>query len=371
MPRKRIPQPCYHKGTGRWYVTLRGKEEYLSGRLPWSATPPAEVQSEYDRVMSAWLTARAQPPDRLGSSPLVAEVCSSYLGTIGHYSGGERRNVIEVVRILAQEAGGEPIAGFSAGRLRQVRQKMIDGEPGKEGGRSPWAAHFVNKQVSRLRRMFRWAVVEGLVPAEVWHGLRALPGLRESKRDRRARRVEEVPDELIEATLPHIHERLRSMVQAHRLIGCRAQEIVVARTCDFDLDADPDQGEHRCWLFTPSESKTDERYWVGPRAQEVLRPLLNPAEPLAWLWPTRVKKGKGRYSTASYRRFIERACIAGGVKHWSVLQIRHAAAEEARRKHPKALEAAQARLRHARMQVSEIYANDLSALGRDVARKLG
>jgi hypothetical protein len=52
-----------------------------------------------------------------------------------------------------------------------------------------WARSYINHQVDRIRRMFRWATEEELMPATVYHALRAvrglrkgLPGVRESKR---------------------------------------------------------------------------------------------------------------------------------------------------------------------------------------------
>jgi integrase len=200
-----------------------------------------------------------------------------------------------------------------------------------------------------------------------------LPDLTASELPKGNRPVASACDLVIEETCLRLPTNLAAMVRAHRLIGCRAQEIVVARTCDFDLQADHDAvpEAESCWLYRPTESKTGESYWIGPRAQAVLSPLLRPDSPQAWLFPTR-KRGRGCWTTASYRRAIDRACKQEPpLPHWSPLQLRHAAGEEARQKHPKGLEATQARLRHKEMQVSQKYAHDLSALGRDVARQLG
>jgi integrase len=82
----------------------------------------------------------------------------------------------------------------------------------------------------------------------------------------------------------------------------------------------------------------------------------------------------------SYRRAVARACLRFSASlerqglpavHWSPLQVRHAAAEEARQNHEKGLEATQARLRHKEMKVSEKYAHNLDSLGKDVARRFG
>ena len=36
----------------------------------------------------------------------------------------------------------------------------------------------VNHRISRIKRMFKWAVAEELVPSAVFHGLQAVSGLR-------------------------------------------------------------------------------------------------------------------------------------------------------------------------------------------------
>jgi hypothetical protein len=37
---------------------------------------------------------------------------------------------------------------------------------------------YINRHMERIKRMFKWAVAEELVPSSVYHGLQALPGLR-------------------------------------------------------------------------------------------------------------------------------------------------------------------------------------------------
>ena len=80
------------------------------------------------------------------------------------------------------------------------------------------------------------------------------------------------------------------------------------------------------------------------------------------------KPGK-RYTTASYRRAIHRACDKAGVEQWSPNQLRHAMATSVRKE--LGLEAAQVALGHARADVTQIYAEKNLELASDVARKLG
>jgi integrase len=140
------------------------------------------------------------------------------------------------------------------------------------------------------------------------------------------------------------------MVEVQHLCGCRPQDVVLMRRIDFDTHGP-------VWGYRPSRHKTEhlnedddpdlERViFLGPRAQEVLRPFLDRA-PDAYLfspheaeaarneakragrktprWPSHARRqqklGSGRpraalqdhYDVAAYRRTIRRACAKAGV----------------------------------------------------------
>ena len=44
-----------------------------------------------------------------------------------------------------------------------------------------WARSYINPQIGRVRRMFRWGVENELVPPSVLHGLQAVAGRRRGK----------------------------------------------------------------------------------------------------------------------------------------------------------------------------------------------
>jgi integrase len=142
---------------------------------------------------------------------------------------------------------------------------------------------------------------------------------------------------MIEATLPHMPPIVRSMVELHRLCGCRPGELVLLRPCDVDRTQD-------IWEFRPLRHKNENReqdrcIYFGPHAQEILRPFLlrsaesfcfSPAETVA---QQRAERHEGRttpiscgntigsnrqrnpkrragerYTTASYFYAVRRAC---------------------------------------------------------------
>jgi integrase len=371
------PKLCHHKGRELGYVTAEGKEVYFRGKWPrGQRNPPADVRRQYDEWMADWHRLRSTGQVKVETDPSVDELWLWYHGYAKqkYRKNGKQTSefpcVCAACRIVARLYGDLPARKFGVSELERVREEFV-----AQG----WERNYLNQQVSRVRRMFREGARRKLFPSAVWLDLKTLEDVRKGQGLPEAEPVEEVPDEVILATLPALPSTLRALVQAHRLIGCRADEACLMRTCDLRLDADPDDvpEAERCWLYTPSSSKTDESYWVGPQAQAVLRPLLRPDNPAAWLFPTR-RRGRGCWHTSSYRRAVTRALArlnAARAKdglpplpHWTPLMVRHRAGEEARRRHPKGLEATQARLRHSELRTSEIYAHDLDTLGRDVAR---
>lgn len=366
--RRRDRRVCYHKHARRYYVTLDRKAHYLSHRRPKERRVPHEVQAEADRVIAAWLLERGKTRP-VAPDPSIAELWEGYLAhaTERYVKNGRQTSEVACIRdackVVARLYGTLPAREFSPKKLQAVRQCYVD---------AGWERQYINKQVSRVRRMFRWGVAEELVPEATWRALQAVTDLRAHKGIREGKPVSAASDADIDAVVTRLPASLRALVRFHRAAGCRADEATIARPMDFTRHKDEESPTGEMWLYVPSSSKNDASYWVGPRGQEVLAPLIAAAaSPSSWLFPTR-RRGAGHWSTASYRRAVTRACARLDTPvYWTPLQVRHAAAEEARKGHPKGLEATQARLAHKEMQVSQKYAHDLSELGREVARRFG
>ncbi len=95
------------------------------------------------------------------------------------------------------------------------------------------------------------------------------------------------------------------------------------RVGDLDRSADP-------WTLRPRRHKNRHRgharvILVGPRAQEVLRPLLGD-DLDAFVFRPGAAKDR-RYERNALRTAIRRACKKAGVPHWHPHQLRHAAAD--------------------------------------------
>lgn len=368
---RRTPKLCHHKGRELGYITVAGKEVYFTGRwLRKRKTAPSAIQDQYAKAIAALVVTRGGQIIPAGLDPTISELWQLYEEyTKGYYvkngkQTSEVGSIKDACRIVARTFGSVRAREFGPRSLRAVRDEFI---------RMAWSRDHVNKQVSRVRRMFRWAVSEELIPESVWSALQSVPDVRAGQGLREARVIRAVPDEVVEATLPHCPKTLQNLIRAHRLIGCRGDEACAMRASEIDTAAAPG-----LWKFTPTSSKNQASYWVGPKAQEVLRPLLDQARPTAWLFPTR-GRGRGCWSTASYRRAVERAIrLASAARpadsqlpRWGPLNIRHAAGQEARDTHVRGIEATQARLQHKEISASQKYAWELDKLAQDVARAMG
>ncbi|MBA3482790.1 MAG: site-specific integrase, partial [Pirellulales bacterium] len=320
------------------------------------------------------------------------------------------------LRRLRKLYGATPVAEFGPKAFKLVRESMIE-----EG----LSRKYINDSMARIRRMFRWAAAEEIAPAAIYQALMSVPGLRRGRsKARETNRVKSLPDDLLHATLVHLPEVVADMVRVQRLAGMRPVEICILRPCDLDRTGE-------VWIYRPAWHKTEhankERSIpLGPKAQEVLLRYLARDPETYCFRPTdseekrraaqhderktplnqgnrpgmkRVRNPKRtagmRYTTASYRRAIARACDRAfphptltdirkadltvdqlaelrewRCNHrWAPNRLRHSFATTVRKSH--GLEAAQVALGHSGADVTQIYAERDLAKGMDVARLIG
>jgi integrase len=264
----------------------------------------------------------------------------------------------------------------------------------------------INKNLSRIKGMFKWAVGQELLDVQVYQRLAVVQGLRVGRSAaRETEAIASVPDAIVDATLPHLPPVVADMIRVQRLTGCRPGEVVQLRVCDLDMSGP-------VWEFRPERHKTQHHskqrtVYIGPKAQAVLRSyfaldltayLFRPDESERQRnaernarrktprWPShepelrreRRDERRGhapdgmpgdRYTTQSYARAIARGCKKAGVPHWAPNQLRHAAATEIRKRY--GLEAVQPVLGHAHAKTSEIYAETDAQAARRIMAEIG
>jgi integrase len=158
---------------------------------------------------------------------------------------------------------------------------MVEGYEHPEYGPQPSLARpVVNQRVGRIRRMFKWAVENELIPPSVLQGLAAVRGLQIGRCNaREPEPVRPVAEATVLATLSHVLPPVRALVELQLLTGMRPGEAVIMRSCDLDMSG-------KAWLYRPGSDqgragrhKTAHHghprvIALGPKAQEVIRPFL-------------------------------------------------------------------------------------------------
>lgn len=400
MPRLRFKIPSYrlHKARGLAVVTLDGQDHYLG------AYDSAESRAEYNRLIADWLKQRnTQLPQELVALPAATEITiieliAKYLEHSEKYyvhpdgtQTGELWNIKTILQVLEELYCTTRAIEFGPLSLKTVRDTLIE---------KKWARKTINKQIGRIKAMFRWAVENELIPGSVLQGLIAVRGLRKGRTA--AKELDPVtPVDLrhVEAIKPYVSSQVWAMIHVQLLTGMRPGEVVIMRTCDLERT-------NGVWTYTPQKHKTEHHeksrpISIGPKAQLILTPFLKPNlqayifSPIDAEAERRAKahlkrktplylgnapgtnrkavakrSPRERYTVATYRRAIQRACERADkaahktnpympakqvvVEIWHPHQLRHNAGTLLRQRY--GLETARAVLGHSTIATTEIYA---------------
>jgi integrase len=360
MPRlvHKFPKYALHKKSGRARIRYGGKDYYLPG--PYNSPESRKAYAEKIAELMAGVApgADAGSPDngeRATPSLTIAELVERYWDFARVYyrrdgkPTGEHVNIkyalLPVVELFAEIL----VEDFGPKYLKAVRAEMI---------RRKWSRRYINSSVRRIRQMFRWGVSEELIDAGVAGSLAMVPGLKKGRSEAKEKALPgAVPDEHVEATLPHVSKLVGDLIRVSRLAAMRPGEALRMTAPEIDR-TDPD-----CWLYRPTVHKTShhDKTRVIPLDRQV-QAILGP-----WI----LKAGSGRMfpiTKGGVYRAIKKGCERAMVPRWAPNQLRHAAATEIREKF--SLEDAQIFLGHEKADTTERYAEIRVNRGREIAKKL-
>ncbi|MCE5230477.1 site-specific integrase [bacterium] len=386
-------------------------------------------RERYLRLLAAWERAERRLPaaeskTAVTTSPAaftVTLLCDAYWSSIeGRYSRGEARSLAIAIRIFRQLFGTAAAAEVGPNALRVVRDAMVAGDSTANPPRAPWARGYINMQMQRIRRIFKWAVSRELLPAAVYQAIATLEPLKRGQTAaRESSRVRPASEAAIAAVRPYVSRQVAAMIELQLVTGMRPGEVCVMRPADIDMSG-------HVWLYQPADHKTAWRdisktVYLGPKAQKIIHPYLKRRATTAYLFspaeadedrrdelshqrvtplscgnrpgtnrreaPTRTP-GQ-RYTAESYCRAIARACDAADeaaraanagapigatsgrlVPRWHPHQLRHNYATAVRREY--GLEAAQILLGHSSAMITDaVYAERDMAKAMEIAGKIG
>jgi len=345
MPRlsRKLPSYRLHRNSGQGVVTLSGRDHYLG---PFGTE---ESHKAYERTMAAWLANQGQRASRSAKptsiSPSHFSTSESTIVSIDalfvaywdfaktYYVKNGRPtsslgNIKAAYKFVHLLCGTIAPGSFGPLVMKAVRQTMID---------AGLSRTTINDYIDDIRRLFRWATENEFVDPSIYQGLRAVSGLKRSRSPARETvAVKPISSHIVDTTIHHVSKQIAAMLRLQALSGMRPEEVCMMKGEDLDTS-------DSVWSYTPQSHKTEHHQrrrvvFLGPRAQQVLRPLLkhdlsaylfNPTEAessrncqrreqrQSRMTPSQAlrsakanpKRTPGhRYTTASYRRAIHRAC---------------------------------------------------------------
>jgi integrase len=302
----------------------------------------------------------------------------------------ELANCEIALRSLRAAHGRKPINDVTYQDILNAREALVESGLNRKT---------INQRAGIWKRFFAWALENRYGSAQTKSEVWAITSLKRNRTTApEGEAVKPVPHYAVKRTIPFLPPVLRVMVSVQELTGARPSELCAMRAQDIDR-----RGE--VWVYRPATHKTEHKdrprlICIGPRAQRLLRPLLDSDGPLfspadavdqrkaakrsrrkSKVQPSQESRRKSSpkkvagkaYNSAAYGKAIafaiaaaHRACVE--VEEWSPNQLRHACGTRVRRKYGP--DAARAVLGHAGAggsRITDIYTRE--AIEREMIKE--
>ena len=339
-----------------------------------------EAVKNYRRFIAA-LEESPSLPLRVGreNDVLISELAAGFLHSIESQMDTSHITHFKLaVGYLVDIYGDMSAEEFSPKKLKVCRSQMV--KTGK------LCRRMVNDYTGRIKRIFAWGVEEELVPPNVYDAIRVvkiLPKGSHGTFDHPER--QEVPDDVVAATLPFLAPVVAAMVQVQWMTGMRPSEVFKMRVSDIDRSR-----KNGLWYYIPESHKTEEHIGkkpipLGKPEQRLIEPYLrgkNPTEAVfsprtavqeraaqararrkSPLTPSQLARVKRQnvgefYDKDSYRRAVEYGIKKGNrhgqtIPRWTPYLLRNSAATAIELEH--GLDEAQAQLGHTSADMTKRY----------------
>jgi integrase len=424
MPRKQqVPSYRLHKARNCAVVTIAGRNHYLG---PYGSP---ESHAQYAALIAEWQRLGIEKPKASidGPSFTIGQLALAYRKHAAAYYQKNGRVTSQfhtetaALRAIVALYETDQAAAFGPLMLKNVQQHLIS---------SGLCRTTINALTASVKRAFKWAASEELVPASVFHGLQTVNGLKKGRcAAKEPDPVEPVDEGTVNETLKFLSPITQAMVRLQLLTGMRPGEVCIMRPCDITIQL------HGPWVYRPASHKTEHRdrerrIYIGPEGQEILRPYLDrdaeaycfsareselwrheqqrtarkfPMTPSQWARKPKTNPRRtagARFTSASYRRAISRACEAAFMPDelqtprksakesgearerreqlaaewrqancWHPNQLRHSRATLIREQY--GVEAAQVVLGHSDASITQIYAQKNFELAAKIMQQIG
>lgn len=364
----KVPGYLLHKKSGQARVRLNGVDHYLG---PHGSD---ESHRKYNTLIAEYLAGAVFDQDgvaTVNSGLTIAEIAAAFLKHARQYyvKNGKETDEVEclksAVRPLLALYPDLPANEFGPIALKAVRQIMIGVQTRtirKKEVNVQWTRRYINMSVSRIRRMFKWAVENELVDERVLIRLQAVAPLMEGRTDAKEHIPRDaVSQDAIDRVRTKVPARTRDMIDIWLLTGARPGELVKLTGEMIDRTSYQKKG---VWVAELADHKMvhkkKRRVLVfGPKAQLILSRYMS-ADPSKRLFPI---------NRATASDAMKKACRELNIPIFTAHWLRHTAATRVREDY--GLDAAQVTLGHSKADTTELYAGLNLEKAIEVARDAG
>lgn len=397
------PSPPSQRRDGRWFAYFRGRQiplgkSEVDRRV--RSKPTQEIEEAYARLLSRH-AANPAFDSRLPNSATLEELIEDFLKSDeSPRSKRQREHFFALADYFEDCFEGDPpdARDYDAEHHRELKDwlksQTIDKEP-------RWSRGVMNSILQRVRRLLKYGKSRKICRADYVAEVCEVKGVRiGDATDHEPVLPAAWPD--IEAALPAMPATVRALATVQVHCGARAGELVTMRASDVDTS-------DAVWCYRPAAHKTAGRgksrsIHFGPKCRAALEPILaglaaadfvfSPAREVAAQlalksaarktprYPSHMKRNEAkrkdaarrkpgeRYTTATYRRAMERACEAAGAAVFTPHRLRHRFITDVRGRF--GLEYARIAAGHSARGMTERYSiEEETRISREIAEAMG
>jgi integrase len=341
-------------------VYVKGKKIML-GR---SGTPEAEAA--YRQLQVRMLT---DPTFSVSKQQVTVDnLCLAYLQYAKEYNHSHYSGIKTAVEILLRHFTGQTVEALDSRSFLFLQEMFVQYGVSRQ---------YCNMLMGYIRAMLKWGILRKLVSHQVYGEAKFIPALKKGKTKAYEKPPrQDVPDEVINRTLPHLLPTPRDMVQVQWWASMRPSETCRMKAGEIDTEYKTDAGIV-IWMYTPGThknawrekrqrgeyvriiplgkpeqdilasrlvGKADDDYVFSPKDTVRERIERDATKRKTKVPPSQVKRKEKRaknpkrkdrdcYDRNSYCRAIKRSINAANkhlpdgeqIPHWTPYQLRHAA----------------------------------------------
>jgi hypothetical protein len=231
MNRKSVPKPpriLQVRKDGVYDCVYVNKQKIRLGR---SGTP--EADENFRKIQIQVLT----DPTGLAPKPqqvTVDTLCFAYLEYAEQHDPGHYFGIKTAVGIFVQHFTGQAVDGLDSRSFLLLQKMFVQHNVSRQ---------YCNMLLGYIRAMLKWGILHKLVPHQVYWEAKLVPALRKGKTKAYEKpKRQDVPDEVIDRTLPHLLPTIRDMVQVQRLASMRPSEVFRMKPDEIDMEYKTDDG---------------------------------------------------------------------------------------------------------------------------------